>query len=1325
MRTWTSVSFFFGAFLVLFTVHGRLATAAPPQESPKALRCALIDVDQSALAGLVEAELITRPGEEWLERTEINRLLAEKELQSLLSPKAGDGRVALGQTLKADVLILLRTTQKDQQTVAELVVAETNQGLRLLTRQFVVGANLEEHSAALVELIDQAIAKARQEVRQVFAVPPFVSDDLTYEYETLKSSYAKLLEQSLLDSPGVLIVELEEAQAIAKELSLTSESGSIKRRLPIYLLGQFRNEGKEDQRKVQIAVSVQQGSKELDKLQAELSPTAVAEFLRESARQVAQTQGIETTVVDPAVEAEQLNKRAQQFKRLGNWGEALGLIEASLMLHPDQAEVISQAIDVTTKLAYTYNNIALEDVEKSKELHRHVLKHLQTLAQRYSAQHCQPHLNLLRFSQQGYLKSYGAGTALSEELIALQDRYCQEKHQLIMQLSEQFAEAGDWSRSAYLLHMTSDVMTPADYYAVVTSKILEYQDQTNPESVVRNFVNAQSSVDRLRSLEARKFLKQLAEHPKANEKVRQLAKQFITELGVPVELEKKRTSGDPNNETLLTFKPIELHYQDLRGGTRQLDRIEGCIPLEDGSDIFFGYPGVLLLRPGEDLQQLWKPGANTRIESIAFDGRYIWVAAKVSFKRPLIWVLDPQSGEQTELTAEDGLPLLGSDEIPGVNYLTPTVKLAAVGKGRAILAGYVGRTWLADVQFDPAGKHKVNVFHEAKEVVDQAAQDVDWKNANVVFQPVAVRTLSGTTELDKRQQVVMIHRGCSNYVFNTYPLLVDPNDLSVRVSEQKFTNPTSGNHPKNVYQGAHYYVGATPPSFDSIGLVRTGYPALKIETVFSGMREGEMVFNRSGELNVVGTHWQRGRIEDGKLKSYGPVPWLYSNHWGASERTVTPSFVKGSLSMDTLADSNHFGTFIVCQEREGPTGMVQVLFDGSGISLKEALHGPEGNLTVSKSPSTAKPLIAEDRNVWNRPPRCVDLAFSPDGQILVTTSPNAEDAIQVWDAKTGQIMANLSGDTKGADLVVFSHDGKTFATHDSQGRIIIWNAKTFQQVAQCEGEWDKVDQLAYSWSDDRLAAALHKRTIVTWSLPDSTLLFEKPQPKGASMWLGFNADDSLLISNDYVSAAVSNANDGTYIGEVESIMTIGGMLSDRSLVVAGRESDNILMKWDSVDLTSKELWPRMIGIPLAVSPDGRLLAKYIRETFIDGNRKEIYRVEVCDLSTKQVLASVEGLFGKKYVFTPEQDALLIILERGGLRRLEIPPTEDMLTQLGPPPPAMRTWTDSTGKHRREGIFERVLGQQVQLKTSAGQTIYVPLDRLSPEDQKYVREQTER
>jgi len=49
----------------------------------------------------------------------------------------------------------------------------------------------------------------------------------------------------------------------------------------------------------------------------------------------------------------------------------------------------------------------------------------------------------------------------------------------------------------------------------------------------------------------------------------------------------------------------------------------------------------------------------------------------------------------------------------------------------------------------------------------------------------------------------------------------------------------------------------------------------------------------------------------------------------------------------------------------------------------------------------------------------------------------------------------------------------------------------------------------------------------------------------------------------------------------------------------------------------------------------------------------------------------------------------------------------------------RTWTDSTGEHKIEAEFVRVDQSQVYLKKTDGTVIAVPLQKMSPEDRKYV------
>ena len=52
----------------------------------------------------------------------------------------------------------------------------------------------------------------------------------------------------------------------------------------------------------------------------------------------------------------------------------------------------------------------------------------------------------------------------------------------------------------------------------------------------------------------------------------------------------------------------------------------------------------------------------------------------------------------------------------------------------------------------------------------------------------------------------------------------------------------------------------------------------------------------------------------------------------------------------------------------------------------------------------------------------------------------------------------------------------------------------------------------------------------------------------------------------------------------------------------------------------------------------------------------------------------------------------------------------------------RIWTDSTGKYRIEAEFVQLEGETVHLRRPDGQSIAIPLERLSPADQAYARQQ---
>ncbi len=75
-------------------------------------------------------------------------------------------------------------------------------------------------------------------------------------------------------------------------------------------------------------------------------------------------------------------------------------------------------------------------------------------------------------------------------------------------------------------------------------------------------------------------------------------------------------------------------------------------------------------------------------------------------------------------------------------------------------------------------------------------------------------------------------------------------------------------------------------------------------------------------------------------------------------------------------------------------------------------------------------------------------ALSPDGLVLAAGSDpqEVENAIRLWDTRTGRLLGICAGHTQGVGRLVFSSDGKTLASTSSDGTLRFWNVKTQQQL---------------------------------------------------------------------------------------------------------------------------------------------------------------------------------------------------------------------------------------------------------------------------------------
>ena len=291
------------------------------------------------LAALLEVRLAKVPSVVLVERAAIEQVLREQELQALLAADVPGKRAALGKMLKADLLVFLAGNDKPKPH-AMVTVCETQQGLRLCIEPVLLSANPETDAEAVFKQIEGAARKGREKIADIVAVPPLVNNSLTHEADRLQWSFAQLAERELLHRPGVVVVELAEAKALAQEMVVSSSAG-IERRLPLYLMGEYRYEGAGEKRRGQFTWSLLRGQKELERRhEKNLLPDKMPEQLRLAAAElVDKVLGKSDVRFDAKAEAAALAGRARVFVALGFWHEALSLSEASLLLNYSQPAV--------------------------------------------------------------------------------------------------------------------------------------------------------------------------------------------------------------------------------------------------------------------------------------------------------------------------------------------------------------------------------------------------------------------------------------------------------------------------------------------------------------------------------------------------------------------------------------------------------------------------------------------------------------------------------------------------------------------------------------------------------------------------------------------------------------------------------------------------------------------------------------------------------------------------------------------------------------------------------------------------------------------------
>jgi WD40 repeat protein/serine/threonine protein kinase len=339
-----------------------------------------------------------------------------------------------------------------------------------------------------------------------------------------------------------------------------------------------------------------------------------------------------------------------------------------------------------------------------------------------------------------------------------------------------------------------------------------------------------------------------------------------------------------------------------------------------------------------------------------------------------------------------------------------------------------------------------------------------------------------------------------------------------------------------------------------------------------------------------------GACRDGKIRVWRPATGELVRALPAHQDPLTIN--DGQLYGVAVSPD---GTLVAAGAAENTVGVWDI---ASGTERKR-LRGHKGVvLGVCFSPDGKRlASTAEDRSVriWNleagreehvysSPGGLIGVAFSPDGSKFATSGRYEH----LWDTATGRPIT-LVGHRSGTFGLSFSPDGRFLATAGAEGHVRIWNARTGQAVAVLSGHPPHVTNVAFSADGMRLASCGQTAELKVWDTRSWRELYQHRGHWATLLAVAFSPSTQELTSADSDGVIISfpavDLTSGVVIqDEAFARIRAAAVSPDGRRLAAARESGSLHLWSESGGWELPGVSSGSSVLTLAFSPDGKSLA---------------------------------------------------------------------------------------------------------------------------------------